>query len=104
MTTTTERPLTVSALTRLGMIAEAVEQGRKVARLTPEGEVEWGVARALTRDGGGFLTGADDVRDGYVWVSAGNRLFERWWPVSDLLAAFDRGGVSLDYSPPDAVR
>lgn len=96
---TDTRVLTVAQLTRLGMIAEAVEQGRRIARLLPDGEIEWGIARAFTHDGGGFLSGADDVRDGFIWVSAGNRLSERWWSVSDLLLAFDRGEVSLGYEP-----
>jgi hypothetical protein len=91
-------PLTVSQLTVLGMLAEAVQTGRKMARLV-DGEVEWGIARAFTREGGGFLSGGDDVRDGFVWISGGNRFTERWWPVAELLERFDRGEVSFDYEP-----
>lgn len=94
-----DRKLTVHQLTVLGLLAEAVEQGRKIARMIGDGEVEWGIARALTRDGGGFLTGADDVRDGFIWVSGGNRLGERWWPVAELVERFDRGEVSFDHHP-----
>lgn len=95
----THGPLTVSTLTALGLLADAVERGNKIARILPGGDVEWGVARAFTHDGGGFL-GNDDVRDGFVWVSGGNRLTERWWPVAELLPGVHSGEVSTNYSPP----
>jgi hypothetical protein len=96
----TDRKLTVHQLSVLGLLAEAVEQGRKIARQvdSADGEPEWGIARAFTREGGThFLTSADDVRDGFIWVSGGNRFTERWWPVAGLLEQFERGEVSLDW-------
>lgn len=96
----TARPLNVHDLTVLGMIGEAIDNSRMIARWDATSNVpEYGMARAFAHDGGGFLTRDDDVRDGCVWVSAGNRYTERWWPVADLMAGFDRGEVSLDYQP-----
>lgn len=92
-------PLTVSVLTSLNMIGDAVDNGRRIARMGQDGEIEWGIARAFTHDGGGFLTGTDDVRDGFVWVSGGNRYTERWWPIAELATGLREGRVSLDYSP-----
>lgn len=91
--------LDIHQLTILSMIGEAVDQGRTIARWN-DGNVEWGIARAFTRDGGGFLTSTDDVREGFIWISGGNRFTERWWPVAELLTGFDRCEVSLNYTPP----
>ena len=91
-------PLTVSVLTRLGMLAEAVERGQVIAWMTEGGTVHYGVARAFTRDGGGLLLG-EDVRDGFVWISGGDGLMERWLPVADLVAGLAEGRVALDYTP-----
>lgn len=88
------RILTLSDLTRLGMLAEAVEEGRRIARMQEDGTVQSGVARAFAHDGGGFLTPADDVRDGFVWVSG---ITESWWPVAELADGIAKGTVSLDW-------
>lgn len=90
---TPTRILTLSELNRLAMLAEAVGEGRRIARLH-DGLVQSGVARAFTREGGGFLTPDDDIRDGFVWVSG---ITESWWPVTELANGIDKGTVSLDW-------
>lgn len=94
----THTPLTVGDLTLLGELATTVQHGKPITRLI-DGETQWGIARAFTREGGGFLASHEDVRDGFVWVSGGSGLFERWWPVSELLAGLQTGEVALDYRP-----
>lgn len=94
-----ERLLTVRLARALGNLADVVHLGRPITRMGPSGEPEWGVARAFTHDGGGFLTDADDIRDGYVWISGGSGLFERWWKVSELLEAYLAGEAAFDYKP-----
>lgn len=92
--TSTDRTLSVSILTRLGMLAETVQQGQRITRLLPNGDLSTKVARAFTLDGGGFLGREDDVRDAYVWVSG---MTEEWWPVSELLDGIKDGTVALNY-------
>jgi hypothetical protein len=92
----TNQPLTVSTLTRLGMLAEAVERKQPITRLLPDGNTVTKVARAFTHDGGGFLGRDDDVRDAFVWVSG---MTEEWWPVSELLDGIREGAVALNYRP-----
>ena len=93
------RPLTIPELTTLSMLAECVQAGQPITRVTAAGDTEWGIARAFTRDGGGFLTTDEDVRDGFVWISGGSGLFERWWPVKELVEGIRDGDVALNYRP-----
>lgn len=86
--------LTLSQLNRLAMLAEAVGDGRRIARLHDDGIVQSGVARAFTRDGGGFPGETEDIRDVFVWVSG---ITESWWPVAELVDGIANGTVSLDW-------
>lgn len=60
-----------------------------------------GTARAIChspdgRTPGGFLSGSDDVRDGYVWISA---TFEHVMKVSDVLQMMRDQTFVCDYRP-----
>ena len=94
--TTTHAPLTVHTLRKLRDLADAVYAGQPITRELPDGTILTGVARAFTRDGGGFLGPDEDVRDGYVWFSGA---IESWWPVAELLDGLDNGTVALNYRP-----
>lgn len=90
-------PLTVAQLTHLASLARCVQAGHPITRVNAAGDTEWGIARAFAHDGGGFLTDRDDVRDSFVWISAGSSLMERWWPVAELVEGLSAGTVALNY-------
>ena len=80
--------LTLDDAARLGDLIRAVETGAKL-RYYPFGadsadQPATGVLRAFTREGGGFIDSDSDVRGAYVHVSG---MFERWYPVGDLIRA-----------------
>lgn len=91
-------PLSVSVLTRLGMLAECVQAGRPITYLKEgSSRAQWGIARAFTREGGGFLAENEDVRLGFVWMSGGTHFGEVWVPVMELVEGIATGNVALDY-------
>lgn len=94
-----DKPLTLSDLGHLSMLAAAVGAGQPITYLGNEGQTHWGIARAFTHDGGGFLGASEDVRDGFVWLSGGSHFGEVWVPVSELLSGLAEGRVALDYRP-----
>lgn len=99
MTTTVHAPLNVDTVLHLGQLAETVLAGQPITWLDGDRTEHWGIARAFTHDGGGFLGGMDDIRDGFVWISVGDSLFERWIPVATLLEGMRWGLVALNSRP-----
>lgn len=91
--------LNMSTVLKLAELAHTVHAGQPITWLEDDGRVSWGIARAFTHEGGGFLGASDDVRDGFVWLSGGSSFVERWVPVSRFLAGLADGSVSLDYRP-----
>lgn len=91
-------PLSVHALRNLAELGDAVYAGKCIAWLDGT-TTHWGVARAFTRDGGGFLLPHEDVREAFVWISGGDSLGERWVPVALLAEAIADNRASLDYTP-----
>jgi hypothetical protein len=86
--------LTMSNLIALGEIVRAAQGTRPIRWSTDGGAtICEGIARAITHDGGNFLSGEDDVRDGYLWVSG---IFERWIPVRDLMPLVNTGLFAID--------
>lgn len=90
-------PLNVATLHRLAGLARCVEGGKPITRVVGEHTV-YGIARAFTHEGGGFLGADDDVREAYVWMSGGSLFSEQWWPVYKLLAGLEDGTVALNYA------
>lgn len=76
------RPLTVTDLHRLNVIADAVSHGRRVVWMNEFGDRMEGVVRNFTNEDGNFLLPDEDVRDGYVWISS---MFEHFVPVQEVL-------------------
>lgn len=80
----TNEPLTISQATYLATLLTACQSNARV-KWAVDGDTDRildGVARAITHEGGGFLSRDEDVRDGYVWISG---TFEHWLPVRDVL-------------------
>lgn len=80
--------LTISQLGYLVNLDRGIQTGARL-KFYPFGsdsaDNPWtGRLRCYARDGGGFLPNDADVRDAFVHVSG---MFERWFPVRDLLAA-----------------
>jgi len=105
-TTTPDRaahgPLTESDVLALAAIINAAHDGSRVGRACEEGalagEVQYGTARHIvTDDRGYFLTGRDDVRDGYLRVTGG--IVEHFWPVTLLITEYQNRTFCTGVSP-----
>lgn len=85
----TERLLGRNEVLALCGILNAAIETAKVARLMPNGDVVYGIARAITDEHMNFLPGSTDIRDGYLWVTTQSGM-EANWPLSELIPQFDR--------------
>lgn len=93
-TTTEHGAFTLHDFTALQTIIGAV-QGNKKIRWSFDGgqHIQEGVARALTRNGGGFIDADSDLRDAYVWISS---TFESWVLLTDLIPLVSAGCFGVD--------
>lgn len=91
-----DQPLTVAVLVRLGMLGEAVERNSHIAWLNENFDRCTAIARAFTKEDGGFLHG-EDVRDGFVWLTRTDTGMTEFKPVKEMLELFERGELALDY-------
>jgi hypothetical protein len=86
-------PLSIPEVLALAKIIDAAEHGAYVRRLVDDRLVE-GVARCITgQPGGGFLHADQDIRDGFLHVSA---LGEFWWPIGELVESIGVGEFAVD--------
>jgi hypothetical protein len=101
-------PLSADEASRLGSLVDASRRHAKVARVPTTGggdllsdEPVYGTARALVRDpqNAYFLTGKDDVRNAYLWVTT-TRGMEMFWPVAELVQDLAFSTFVIDYEPP----
>ncbi len=82
-----DRTLTEWEAVSIGQVSLACRDGSGVRWLTESGDIVEGVARHITRnDTGTLLTGEDDVRDGFLRVSA---TMEWFLPMSQVLTMLD---------------
>ncbi len=82
-----DRTLTEWEAVSIGQVSLACRDGARVRWLTESGDIVEGVARHITRnDTGTLLTGEDDVRDGFLRVSA---TMEWFLPMSQVLTMLD---------------
>lgn len=91
--------LTITDATSLGMVMEAAQGGRKVARTTDGGEtVIYGIARHIVRSetNHGFLAGDPDfdVRDACLRVTSKSG-FDHFWPIRDLMGDVRTGSFAV---------
>ena|SRR5690242_13155595 len=96
--------LTINQAGHLADLLRAVE-GNKRMRYYPNGADGDAVfttvsLRAFTYDGGGLYRHDADIRDAFVWTSG---LFERWFPVRDLMAALSNLDGHLGLDKPIAI-
>jgi hypothetical protein len=93
MSTTTHPPLTGPTVLALAAIVAATQRGARVRRLVGD-DVVSGTVRALvvSPERLTFPGSGDDIRDCYAHVST---TFELFWPVSELVAQFGTGELSL---------
>jgi hypothetical protein len=95
------RPLSARDASHLGSLVDASRRHAKVARVIGNDDPVYGIARALVRDpeNAYFLTGKDDVRGAYLWVTTRNG-FETFWPVAELVQDLEHSTFIIDYEPP----
>jgi hypothetical protein len=77
-------------------IIRAAQGNKPVTRLLEDGTPVCGTARAITHEGGAFLSAKDDVRDGYLWMTMHSG-FEQWWPVKEVITLVQSGEIALNY-------
>lgn len=94
-----DKVLNLAELWLLADLASTVAASKPITYLPDDGQARWGIARAFTHDGGGFLGPGDDVREAFVWLSGGTHFGEVWLPVSELLKGLREGRVALDHRP-----
>ena len=88
----TNEPLTVHDFVALAEVASAAQQSAPIKYLGIAGEIISGTARCFTRNtSGAFLTGSDDVRDAYLWVTLDTG-FEVFLTVRYLMGLVHGGG------------
>jgi hypothetical protein len=87
-------PLTMSDLTSLQVIAQAAETNSRVSWVT-DGPVLHGTARSIGDERGNFLSGKDDVRDGFLRITSKTG-FEYFLPVTQLIHMVRDGYLALD--------
>lgn len=85
-------PFTIRDAVAVNKIIDAAQRCAHV-RWLDDGDIAEGVARCIAHDGGGFLGGDEDVRDGFLHVSG---ITERWLPVVDLIGMVARGEFAVD--------
>lgn len=90
--------LTIRDVVALCTIMRAVSGTCRVQWLLDGSEhVVEGVARAITRDGGGFINGdTTDVRDAFVHVSG---MIEQWLPIRDVMRMIHEGRFVISLTP-----
>lgn len=86
-------PLTSTDVRALATIVDAAESGKHVRWANGSGDVLAGTARALARDGGGFPSSQEDVRDVCLHVSG---ITETWLPVVDVMRMLGEGMFAVD--------
>lgn len=93
--------LTVSAAIALSNVLEAAQAKHKIARYignvrAGDFRMVRGTARALVeKDSENFATPGDDIFDLRLWVTTDGG-FEVFWPVTELVEAFQRGDIWED--------
>lgn len=95
--TNTTAVLTVSDLIALSEIASAAEQSAKVDYMDESGTIIYGgTVRAFVQDPSRpyFLGVENDVRDAYLWVTAGG--FEHFPSVRHLMKMVHEGGFVIN--------
>lgn len=80
--------VSVADVHALAEIVHAAIDSKPVRWVNDAGDLNEGTARAISHHGGGFLTDDDDVRDGFLHISAGG---EYWLPVPRLVDMLRRG-------------
>lgn len=96
--------LTLNQAVDLADLIRGVEGGRRM-RYYPDGAegdavFTTVVLRAFTYEGGGFYANDADIRDAFVHTSG---MFERWFPVRDLMAALSNLDGHLGLDKPIAI-
>jgi hypothetical protein len=88
--------LTVSDLTALSEVARAAMQSAKLTYMSEDGNIVNGEARAFVQDPSRpvFLAAGQDVRDAYLWVTAGG--FEVFPSVRHLMKMVREGGFVIE--------
>lgn len=97
----------VLTITQAGYLADllrAVEDNKRM-RYYPNGAEGDAVfttvtVRAFTYEGGGFYPHNADIRDAFVWTSG---IFERFFPVRDIMDALSNLDGHLGFDKPIAV-
>jgi hypothetical protein len=78
-------------------IVRAAQGNQPVTKVLNDGSLVGGTARAICKsEGGGFLSGDDDVREGYLWVTT-TMGFEQWWPMQEVITLVQSGELALNY-------
>ena len=96
--------LTINQLGHLVMLDRGIQAGARL-RFYPFGsdsaDNPWtGRLRCYAREGGGFWPNDADVRDAFVHVSG---VFERWFPVRELIDALSNVDGHLGDEKPIAI-
>jgi hypothetical protein len=92
-TDTATRVLTMGDACTLADIIRAAQGGKRVRWLVDSGDVMEGVARSIGDTDGTFLRAGQDVRDGYLRISA---TFEHYLPVAEVIAKCQAGEFAID--------
>ena len=89
--------LTITDACTLADVIRAAQGNQPLARLQDNGEVLGGTARAIcSSPSGGYLSGDQDVREGFLWVTTQSG-WEQWWPIREVVALVQAGELALNY-------
>lgn len=89
--------LTINEVVTIAAILRAAQENQPVAFVADNGQVLDSTARAICAcEGGGFLGGKEEVRDGYLWVTTASG-FERWIPMREVIERVADGTIALCY-------
>ncbi len=80
--------LTIGDAVNLEVVVRAAYTNGKVARCIDGGDIVYGIARYITKDG------SDDVRDSILRVTTRGG-FEAFWPVRELMGEVQTGEFAI---------
>src|SRR4029077_20883413 len=75
-------------------IVRCAQGNQPVTWMAENGSLITGTARAITHEGGALLHNDTDVRDGYLWISAGMEFFI---PMREVMERVPEGTFALNY-------